>query len=62
MNTLEDFCQPVSDSDESIVEGTSYEDSIKDDSSEQSGIEVVPKLRTKTIQVWLWHFTVNATN
>ena len=56
MHTLEDFCQRVNDSDESIVEETDYEDSIKDDSNEQSDIEVVPKLRTKTIQVWLWHF------
>ncbi|XP_062270957.1 uncharacterized protein LOC133976775 [Scomber scombrus] len=51
MHTLEDFCQRVNDSDESIVEETDYEDSIKDDSNEQSDIEVVPKLRTKTIQM-----------
>lgn len=56
MHTLEDFCQRVSDSDESIVEETDYEDSIKDDSTEQSDIEVVPKLWTKNIQVWLCHF------
>ncbi|XP_076600586.1 uncharacterized protein LOC143328943 [Chaetodon auriga] len=52
MHKLEDLCQPLSDSDESIVEETDYEDSIKDNSNEQSDIEVVPKLRmTKTIQM-----------
>ncbi|XP_059184404.1 uncharacterized protein LOC131970221 [Centropristis striata] len=51
MHTLEDFCQPVSDSDESIVEETDFEDSTKDDSTEQSDIEVLPKLWTKIIQM-----------
>ncbi|XP_041645880.1 uncharacterized protein LOC121511311 [Cheilinus undulatus] len=52
MHKLEDFGQPLSDSDESIVEDTDYEDSIKDYSDVQSDIEVVPKLRrAKSIQM-----------
>ncbi|XP_034538605.1 uncharacterized protein LOC117812108 isoform X3 [Notolabrus celidotus] len=52
METLQDFCQPLCDSNESIVEETDDADSIKDHSDVQSDIEVVPKLRrTKSIQM-----------